>query len=131
MDTSTYEILKECNSGCRMAVNSIEQLVVYLKNQELQELFSKYKEDYEKMERESIRLSEGKLQEEKFSEKAAETFAWISAEVKMMLNDDSSKIANFLHYSINTIYTYRNKVRNKAVNRDKFEEEMMKIGSID
>ena len=84
MDTSTYEILKECNSGCRMAVNSIEQLVVYLKNQELQELFSKYKEDYEKMERESIRLSEGKLQEEKFSEKAAETFAWISAEVKMM-----------------------------------------------
>lgn len=51
MDTSTYEILKECNSGCRMAVNSIEQLVAYLKNQELQELFSKYKEDYEKMER--------------------------------------------------------------------------------
>ena len=45
--------------------------------------------------------------------------------------DDSSKIANFLHYSINTNYTYRNKVRNKAVNRDKFEEEMMKIGSID
>ena len=31
MDTSTYEILKECNSGCRMAVNSIEQLVAYLK----------------------------------------------------------------------------------------------------
>ena len=50
MDTSTYEILKECNSGCRMAVNSIEQLTAYLKNQELQELFSKYKEDYEKME---------------------------------------------------------------------------------
>ena len=87
MDTSTYEILKECNSGCRMAVNSIEQLIAYLKNQELQELFSKYKEDYEKMERESIRLSEGKLQEEKFSEKAAETFAWISAEVKMMFNE--------------------------------------------
>ena len=51
MDTSTYEIMKECNSGCRMAVNSIEQLVAYLKNQELQELLSKYKEDYEKMER--------------------------------------------------------------------------------
>ena len=92
MDTSTYEILKECNSGCRMAVNSIEQLAVYRTSRELQDLFSEYKEDYEKMERESIRLSEGKLQEEKFSEKAAETFAWISAEVKMMFNDDISKI---------------------------------------
>ena len=84
MDTSTYEILKECNSGCRMAVNSIEQLVVYLKNQELQELFSKYKEDY------------GETEEEKISEKAAETFAWISAEVKMMFNDDTSKIAEMM-----------------------------------
>ena len=41
MDTSTYEILKECNSGCRMALNSIEQLAVYLKSQELQDLFCK------------------------------------------------------------------------------------------
>lgn len=48
MDTSTYEILKECNSGCRMALNSIKQLAVYLKSQELQDLFCKYKEDYEK-----------------------------------------------------------------------------------
>lgn len=47
MDTSTYEILKECNSGCRMALNSIEKLAVYLKSQELQDLFCKYKEDYE------------------------------------------------------------------------------------
>ncbi|MEG0455347.1 MAG: DUF6377 domain-containing protein, partial [Bacteroides sp.] len=45
--------------------------------------------------------------------------------------DDSSKIANFLHYSVNTIYTYRNKVKNKALNREKFEEEVLKIGSID
>ena len=44
--------------------------------------------------------------------------------------DDSSKIANFLHYSINTIYTYRNKVKNKAIHRDKFEEEILKIGSV-
>ena len=56
MDTSTYEILKECNSGCRMALNSIEQLAVYLKSQDLQDLFCKYKEAYEKMEKESIRL---------------------------------------------------------------------------
>lgn len=96
MDTSTYEILKECNSGCRMAVNSIEQLAVYRTSRELQDLFSEYKEDYEKMERESIRLSEGKLQEEKFSERAAETFAWISAEIKMMFNDDISKIAEMM-----------------------------------
>lgn len=45
--------------------------------------------------------------------------------------DDSSKIANFLHYSINTIYTYRNKVKNRAINRENFEEEIMKIGVVE
>lgn len=44
--------------------------------------------------------------------------------------DDSPKIANFLHYSVNTIYTYRNKVKNKAIHRDRFEEEILKIGAV-
>ena len=79
-----------------MALNSIGQLAVYLESQELQDLFCKYKKEYEKLEKESIILSEGKLQEEKMSEKAAETFVWISAEVKLMINDDSSKIAEMM-----------------------------------
>lgn len=44
--------------------------------------------------------------------------------------DDSAKIASFLHYSVNTIYTYRNKVKNKAIDREHFEENIMKIGQI-
>ncbi len=44
---------------------------------------------------------------------------------------DSSKIANFLHYSTNTIYTYRTKIRNKAaVPRHEFDDLVMKIGRI-
>ncbi len=44
---------------------------------------------------------------------------------------DSSKIAHFLHYSANTIYSYRTRVRNKAaVPRDEFENMVMKIGAI-
>ncbi|WP_290540113.1 DUF6377 domain-containing protein [Alistipes sp.] len=42
---------------------------------------------------------------------------------------DSVKIAQFLRYSITTIYNYRTKVRNKAAgNRDLLEQEVMKIG---
>ena len=96
MDTATYEVLKECSTGCKMALNSIEQLAVYLKDQDMQGLFCKYKEEYEQIEKEAARLSGGETEEEKISEKAAETFAWISAEVKMMFNDDTSKIAEMM-----------------------------------
>ena len=43
--------------------------------------------------------------------------------------EDSNKIASFLHYSVNTIYAYRNKVKNKAIDREHFEENVKKIGS--
>lgn len=43
---------------------------------------------------------------------------------------DSSKIASFLRYSVQTIYNYRTKVKNKALgSRDEFESRVMKIGS--
>ena len=44
--------------------------------------------------------------------------------------DDANKIASFLHYSVNTIYAYRNRTKNKAIDKEHFEENIMKIGSI-
>jgi DNA-binding CsgD family transcriptional regulator len=43
--------------------------------------------------------------------------------------DDSSKIAEFLHYSVNTIYNYRARIKNGALdNRDQFERKVKEIG---
>ena len=43
--------------------------------------------------------------------------------------DDSSKIAEFLHYSVNTIYNYRARVKNGACSdREHFEDYVKKIG---
>lgn len=44
--------------------------------------------------------------------------------------DDSVKVANFLHYSVNTIYAYRNRMKNKAIDRTNFEENVLHIASI-
>ena len=45
---------------------------------------------------------------------------------------DSVKIAQFLRYSVTTIYNYRTKARNKAAcNRDEFEKYVMQIGSLE
>lgn len=35
--------------------------------------------------------------------------------------DQSSKIAQILHYSTNTVYAYRNRMRNRALDRDNFD----------
>jgi DNA-binding CsgD family transcriptional regulator len=40
---------------------------------------------------------------------------------------NSSQIADFLRYSVNTIYNYRAKAKNRAISRDDFEETLVQI----
>lgn len=42
--------------------------------------------------------------------------------------DESAQIAKILSVSVNTIYTYRNRMRSRAISRDTFEDDIMKIG---
>lgn len=44
--------------------------------------------------------------------------------------EESSRIAQVLNYSINTIYAYRNRTKARAINRDTFEDDIMKISSV-
>ncbi len=84
-------------------------------------LFPTFVEDFNSL------LAEG----EKISLKANER---MSAELRIFALirlgiTDSVKIAQFLRYSVTTIYNYRTKMRNKAVgDRDQLENEVMKIG---
>lgn len=43
--------------------------------------------------------------------------------------DDTTRVAQILNFSVNTIYAYRNRLRNRAINRATFESDIMAIGS--
>ncbi len=66
---------------------------------------------------EQITLREGEL---------LNTDLRILAFMRLGIND-SNRMAQILNYSINTIYTYRNRTRNKAINRDTFEQDIMSL----
>lgn len=44
--------------------------------------------------------------------------------------EDTNRVAGFMGLSINTIYTYRNKIRGKALDRETFEAGVMNIGRL-
>lgn len=41
--------------------------------------------------------------------------------------DQSSKIAQILNYSVNTVYAYRNRMRNRAIDRDRFDSNVARL----
>ena len=42
--------------------------------------------------------------------------------------DESVKIAQILRYSVSTVYAYRNRMRNRATDRENFEKEVNNFG---
>ena len=44
--------------------------------------------------------------------------------------EESARIAQVLNYSVYTIYTYRNKLKNRAINRETFDRDVMNIDSL-
>ena len=61
-------------------------------------------------------------------EKTLNTDVRIFALIRLGI-EDSSRIAEFLHYSVNTIYNYRAKIKNGAIgDRDAFESQVKSIG---
>lgn len=44
--------------------------------------------------------------------------------------DDTNRVAQILNFSVNTIYAYRNWLRNRAINRATFEADIMRLGAL-
>lgn len=42
--------------------------------------------------------------------------------------EESTRIAQILNYSVSTVYAYRNRMRNKAIDRESFDTDVMRIG---
>lgn len=42
--------------------------------------------------------------------------------------EESTRIAQILHYSVSTVYAYRNRMRNRAIDRENFDKNVMNIG---
>lgn len=45
--------------------------------------------------------------------------------------EDSAQMARFLGLSLNTVYTYRNRLKSRAKNRDTFERDILNIGGVE
>lgn len=84
-------------------------------------LYPNFVDDFNALLREEERIV---LPDKKTLNTAIRIFALIRLGI-----EDSSKIAEFLHYSVNTIYNYRARVKNGALkDRENFEKYVKQIG---
>lgn len=109
-------LLRECNSGCKSATNSMEQVLNFVEDNELKKVITKYNDKHIKIGDEIHQLLNDMGHDEKDPHPVAKTMAWISTEVKLMANDDTGKIAELMIDGCNMGIKYVSKFINKNDN---------------
>ncbi len=119
----TVELLKECNAGCKMAIDSMEQISKYVTDDQLKTLITKYNGEHIKMEEDIHRMLNNLGEEDQEPSPIAKASSWIQSEVKMMLKGDTHQAASLLtdgcNMGIKSLCEYKNSYKaadEKSVN---------------
>lgn len=96
MEKQTLALLGECTSGCKMAIDSMEQVREYVMDSKLSEKIETCVQKHREFEQEGKRQLQKLGEREKEPEKLAQAFSWFTTEMKLMLKDDHTQIAKLL-----------------------------------
>lgn len=113
MENQTVSLLDECNSGCKMAINSIEQVRDSVRDGKMANILAAYEKKHHELEDESSKQLEMMGEKEKEPGLMASAMSWVSTEAKLMMNEDDHQIAKIMmdgcNMGIQSIGEYMNK----------------------
>lgn len=131
MNEDTLKLLQECDSGCKMAVDSMDQALGYTKDEELKKLLEQYKEKHKRLEQETSEILHNGGYEDKKPGIMATAFAWITAETKLMWDDDNNQIAKLMmngaNMGIQSITEYRHKYKKADEDAQTIAKKLVRV----
>lgn len=96
MKSDTISLAGHCDAGCKMAVDSMEQISRYVTDENLRTVINSSKNRHKDLEQEASGLLNKYGRNEKEPARMALAFSWISTEMKMMFKDDNNQIAKIM-----------------------------------
>lgn len=131
MNEDSINLLKECNSGCKSATNSMEQVLPYITNEKLKSIINEYNDRHIEIGDECHQMLNEYHEEEKDPPVMAKAFSWISIEMKLMMKDDAHKIADLMidgcNMGIKSVSEYINKYKNASKESMDLAKNLVKI----
>ena len=112
-NNDTINLLKECNSGTKMAVDSIDEILDKVKATELREVLNSSRIQHEKLGNELHSLLLEHNSEEKEPAVMAKGMSWLKTNLKMAMDESDATIASLItdgcNMGVKSLHMYLNK----------------------
>lgn len=96
VDNDTIRLLRECDAGIKMGIDSIEQVLEYVKDETLKKVLMECKTEHENMQEElKIHLAQAH-DDGKDPNLMAKSMSWMKTNVKLVLNESDATIADLI-----------------------------------
>lgn len=122
----TVSLLKECDSGTKMAVSSIDDVLDRIKSSEMRDMLVKSRENHEKLGNEihSQLIEHGS--EEKDPNAMAKGMSWLKTTMKMSMGESDGTVADLLTDGCNMGIKSLNKYLNEYDTADQTSKGICK-----
>lgn len=126
IEQDTIKLLRECDAGVKMGVDSIDDVLPYVKDEKLEKLLTKCKAEHEKLDREIQGQLDKYKDEGKDPNIMAKSMSWMKTNMKLMMEESDATIADLMTDGCNMGVKSLNMYLNQYKAADEFSKDITK-----
>ena len=131
MNEDSIQLVKEVDSGCLMAINSLHQMEEYEIPQAQHDMITRYIAKHDELQKEASRMLHQNNETDKQPGMMASAMSWLTTEMKLMIHDNTSEISKIMmngcNMGIQSIREQMSKYKGACEDAVKLAEKLIKI----
>ena len=96
IESDTIKLLRECDAGIKMGVESIDEVLEYVSDSTLRKYLTQGKSDHEKLKEEIQVLLDRYQDDGKDPNPMAKGMSWVKTNMKLVMNESDQTIADLI-----------------------------------
>ena len=126
IEQDTVKLLRECDAGVKMGVKSIDDVLKYVKSDELEEMLTQCKNEHEQL-GDEIRERLGEFHNDgKNPNPIASGMSWMKTNMKIAMKESDKTVADLMTDGCNMGVKSLNKYLNQYEAADEFSKDITK-----
>ncbi len=126
IEQDTIKLLRECDAGVKMGIDSIEEVLDYVSDEKFEGLLTKCKDEHVTLEDEIEDLLSKYHDDGKEPAMIAQGMSWMKTNMKLMMNESDETIADLMTDGCNMGVKSLNKYMNKYKGADEVSKDIAK-----
>ncbi|MBR6741463.1 MAG: hypothetical protein IKL93_01835 [Clostridia bacterium] len=126
IEKDTIRLLRECDAGIKMGVKSIDDVIDYVKSHELKADLNACKDEHDKLDTDLQELLDKYGDEGKDPNPMAKGMSWMKTNIKLVVNESDSTIADLMTDGCNMGIKSLNKYLNEYEAADEVSKDICK-----